>query len=134
MSLYRDTPFANIFDTARAERALDNYKLSTPPNYQLEAARSGCNREAFKLLQKYTTTSFFSHFAGQDIMKYLEGDIVIGPAPQPYPINYDGVFQEDLALPPPMPTLGILAKNANGKLQRRKVQDPYWVNQNRKVN
>ena len=71
MSLYRDTPFASIFDTARAERALDNYKLSTPPNYQLEAARSGCNREAFKLLQKYTTTSFFSHFAGQEIMKYL---------------------------------------------------------------
>jgi acyl-CoA synthetase (AMP-forming)/AMP-acid ligase II len=27
-----------------------------------------------------------------------------------------------------------LPKNANGKLQRRKVQDQYWVNQNRKVN
>lgn len=27
-----------------------------------------------------------------------------------------------------------LPKNANGKLQRRKVQDQYWVNQSRKVN
>ena len=69
MSHYRETPFATIFDVPRAERALDNYKLVTPANYQLEASRSGCDREGFKLLQKYTTTSFFSQFAGQDILQ-----------------------------------------------------------------
>ena len=89
MSYYCDTPFAMIFDVARAERALENYKLVTPAAYELEATRSGCNREGFKLLQKYTMTSFFSHLAGQDIMRYLEGQIIIGPAPQPYPANYN---------------------------------------------
>ena len=116
MSHYCDTPFAMIFDVARAERALDNYKLVTPSAYELEATRSGCNREGFKLLQKYTMTSFFSHLAGQDIMRYLEGQIIIGPAPQPYPANYSClVCQEDLPLPEPMPVLGPVSKTSNGK-------------------
>ena len=49
-------------------------------------------------------------------MKYLEGHIVIGPAPQPYPANYNSlVCQEDLPAPEPMPVLGPLAKNQNGR-------------------
>ena len=100
---------------ARAERALDNYKLATPPNYQLEASRSGCDREGFKLLQKFTTTSFFGQLAGEEIIKYLEGSIVIGPAPQPYPIEHSGPYREELPLPPPKPMLGIVPKTPNGK-------------------
>ena len=115
MSLYCETPFARVFDMARAERALENYKLNAPPDYRLEASKFGCDREGFKLLQKYTTTSFFSHLAGQDIIRYLEGAIVIGPAPQPYPAISNGMYQEDLPVPPPIPTLGVLAKTSNGK-------------------
>ena len=115
MSLYCETPFAKNFDIARAERALDNYKLVTPTGYQLEASKSGCDREGFKLLQKFTTTSFFSHMARQDIIKYLEGSIIIGPSPQPYPDNGNGVYQEDLPKPPPMPVLGVLQRSTNGK-------------------